>query len=150
MIKAPDPAVWNDKWRVSSTTLSIVLRRQHFRGWMKALYIENKATWVILDAWLCVSDLRVRVSMYALVCELWGEIPLSGLGVLPVVELCLYSLALSGYPTLPMSEREGEMEGWQGGERGASMESRREGGSEWGRVRGQAEKVEQWMRQWSS
>lgn len=46
--------------------------------------------------------------MYAL---MRGEIPLSGLWALPVLELCLYSPALSGYPTLPMSERGSAGEG---------------------------------------
>jgi len=95
----------------------------------------------------------VRVSMYALVCELWGEIPLSGLGVLPVVELCLYSLALSGYPTLPMSvrEREGERwtEGWRREKRGTNRGGREEGieskGSGWGT---KVDKWEKWKRQW--
>lgn len=88
-------------------------------------------TWVKLNflcicVRLCVSCLAVCVqcaSMYAL---MRGEIPLSGLWALPVVELCLYSPALSGYPTLPMSERgsagAGETVGMMGGHRYGSWE----------------------------
>lgn len=51
-----------------------------------------------------MSRLRACLGVYAVVCVCVSSE--GKLGVLPVVELCLYSLALSGYPTLPMSEGE--------------------------------------------
>lgn len=56
-----------------------------------------------------------------------GKFLSQGWGVLPVVELCLYSLALSGYPTLPMSEREkeGEIVGGRDGRGGGEKEGHR-------------------------